>query len=111
MTAQMNLCFWSYGLLWGVYELMKGHGMSAGLAGATAASMSWVFYPFEVVRTRVQMSLFVDGHLTSTVGSHYASLWQQGFKHWYPGISLTLVRTVPRYYTTFFMLEWFRKLR
>ena len=93
----------SWGMLYWLYDVMRQQGFSPMLAGALSAVGSWpLFYPLDVLRTRIQTA---DPKLQITYGQHYRRFWNLPVRQWYPGVSVTLVRAVPRFAITFTVLE------
>lgn len=100
--------FGSWGLLYWLYDVFRQAGMSPLLAGSASGLLSWpMFYPFDVLRTQIQTASG-SGAPRQSVAAHYRRFFAQPTLKWYPGLSLTLIRTVPRFGITFYVLESFK---
>jgi len=97
--------FWvmipSYVLFYSVYDpLMKMGGIPSWACGAIAVVSCWpAIYPFDVIRTRAQILRKQTrwSRKFFTFRYHCREVFGQPFTKWFPGLSLTLVRAVPRY--------------
>ena len=95
--------FLSWGTFYYVYDVMRKRDYGPLVAGPAGGVASWlVVYPFEVLLTRIMTT---DPRLQLAYQDHYRSFLRLPARHWYPGLSLTLARSVPQYAITFFVLE------
>ena len=99
----LKLKFFSWGMLYWAYDVMRQQGYGPLVAGAVSAVVAWpLFYPLDVLRTRIQTA---DPKLGLTCKDHYERFWRLPVRQWFPGLSLTIARTAPRFGITFFTLE------
>ena len=97
------LKFLSWGMMYWMYDVVRQQGYGPLVAGPVAAYTAWpLFYPLDVLRTRIQTA---DPKLGITYQEHCKRFWRLPVREWFPGLSLTMARTGPRFAITFFMLE------
>jgi len=90
----------SYACFYAVYDPMLAAGYSAPICGIAAVVACWPpFYPFDVLRTRAQVVTRQTARSKQFFKFRYfcAEMWAQPVARWFPGMSVTLVRAVPRY--------------
>lgn len=90
----------SYGLFYVVYDEMLLQKYPAMVCGMVSAVLSWpLFYPLEVIRTRLQSTpmktKWSQEFWTFRRGSE--QLFTRPFSQWFPGLGMTLTRAVPRW--------------
>lgn len=90
----------SYGMFYVIYDEMILQDYSAMFAGMVSAVLSWpIFYPLEVIRTRLQSTPMRTRWSQEfwTFRRKSGMLFEKPFSKWFPGLALTLTRAVPRW--------------
>jgi len=100
MTPSTILGAMSYGLFYVCYDEMLLQKYPAVISGMVSAVLSWpLFYPLEVIRTRLQSTpmktRWSQEFWTFRRGS--AFLLRRPFVEWFPGLAMTLTRAIPRW--------------
>jgi len=98
----------SYAIFYLVYDTLLPLGVSPFFCGVAAIWTCWpVFYPFDVMRTRMQ----THGQFSSWARKYFTfryfcrQLFGGPFRRWFPGLSITMLRAGPRYGITMAMTE------
>jgi len=90
----------SYGMFYVAYDEMILQKYTAMAAGMVSAVLSWpLFYPLEVIRTRLQSTPMKTRWSQEfwTFRRKSGMLFGQPFSKWFPGLAVTLTRAVPRW--------------
>jgi hypothetical protein len=102
-TPHTILCTGSWPILYGTYEVMIDQNISAGVAGLLSAVICWPwFYPFDVIRTRMQVA---DKRAGLSFKRACREHFRQPFRKWFPALTPTLVRAMPRFYITMLVID------
>ena len=93
-------------MLYYTYDVMKKKGYGPLIAGPVSAICSWsLFYPLDVLRTRLQTMPKEEMRSGRKQSAVVRQFFKQPFRKWFPGFGITMIRTVPRFAVTFFVLE------
>ena len=117
-VRDVGIC--SYGMYYGVYEVVRQrllvapeggatrqiHPLKTIAAGAACGLVSWSWcYPFDVIKSKVQATPFSVEAVTP-IGRVAKVIWQtQGWRGFFAGYSVMAVRSVPSNAATFFGYE------
>jgi len=89
------------GLFYIWFNELKRREVPTMLCGMLGALLSWPFlYPIEVIRTRIQATPMPDMNWRQRLSMYTqttAKLYAKPVREWYPGLTLTLTRAVPRW--------------
>lgn len=102
----------SYGIFYWVYEQLRAKEVHPSISGVAACLASWpLLYPFDVLRTRASVvtrktrwsrEFFTFRYFARDMTASPVTLW-------FPGLSMTLVRAVPRFAVAMFVCEETKK--
>jgi len=90
----------SYAVFYVSYEWMFEKQYNPVISGCCSCWISWpLFYPLDVIRTRMQVvpKLTKWNQKYFTFSFFCNEMTKQSFKHWFPGLGMTIIRAGPRF--------------
>jgi len=111
-VPNMILFTFSYGIFYYVYDIMRAREYNPSASGVCACLASWpLLYPFDVLRTRASVVTRKTRWSREFFTFRYfaGEMAATPFVTWFPGLSMTLVRAVPRFAVAMLVCEESKK--